>query len=412
MYRFFILLACGPLATIALASASDASAQSRSKHTVTEYVLRRVPVTAPEQLQTTAGAARNAAAVAAALGTPEPQAVVVGPHHPWKRLATLPAVAVIHDISFSSDLVGYVVAERGLVFKTIDGGYHWNTALFSDSSDYWYGVQAASANDIVITGFYDSYDRVKHAPIFRALARWSHDAGATWSDSIVIRTDDWAIRGRFPDGVHGVVLGENLNGTDTPAFVTSNGGAIATDWSRVGTTNTGWFGTQFSAHANGHVRASGTNYCESFDFGAHWSCGPQIDPVYDGETFFLDELHGWVASGSTSPTEEGWIRKTDDGGAHWSARTLDGPWPIRELLFIDATTGWAVGGDAFGGIGGIYSTSDGGTNWSLDVDTGAEMSSCSKADTMVYCAGYDRSFNGYIYALNLDQVFVDGFETP
>lgn len=75
-------------------------------------------------------------------------------------------------------------------------------------------------------------------------------------------------------------------------------------------------------------------------------------------------------------------------------------------------TGWAVGGDAFGGVGGIYFSSDGGANWSLDVDTGAEMSSCSKADLMVYCAGYDNAFNGYIYALNLDEVFSDGFETP
>lgn len=249
MSRPFFLPACGMLATIFFVSSVDASVQGDLRQPATEYVSRRVPVSAPESLQTAIGAARNASDVAAALGTQGPRAVVVGPHHPWKRVATLPSISVIHDISFSSDKVGYAAAELGLIFKTTDGGYHWNVSLYTDPSEFWYGVQAVSANDIVITGFFDSSDPVTQAPVYRALAHWSHDAGATWSDQIVIQSGDLAFRGRFSDGVHGVVLGQNVHLADTPAFMTSNGGAFATDWSRVVT------GTRAgSARSSVHLR--------------------------------------------------------------------------------------------------------------------------------------------------------------
>ena len=42
-----------------------------------------------------------------------------------------------------------------------------------------------------------------------------------------------------------------------------------------------------------------------------------------------------------------------------------------------------------------------GNTWSLDVNTGAEMDACAektvKSGHQIWCAGYDESFNGYIY---------------
>lgn len=374
-------------------------------------VARRVPISAPTSVQAISGVPRYPAEVRAARGMNGVLAAGSNRWH-WALIAEMPAVTVLHDLIFTSEDVGYVVAEHGLVLKTGDSGRHWTPVLLSDYSDYWYGVDATSADDIVVSGFHAGVDPETQTPVNRALVRWSRNAGQTWSDPIVLREGDWAFRVRFPDAGHGVALGQNLSLIDSPAFITANGGELLKDWGRVVTGNSGWFGQQFSAHANGRVRASGISYCQSADFGAMWTCGPGIDPVFDGATFFIDELNGWVAGGSISPTEEGWVHKTIDDGANWSDRTLQAPWPIRELLFIDRETGWAVGGNAFGGVGGIYSTVDGGDNWSLDVDTGFEMSACERSGTKIYCVGYDGAFNGKVYRLDLDTILADGFDNP
>ena len=80
--------------------------------------------------------------------------------------------------------------------------------------------------------------------------------------------------------------------------------------------------------------------------------------------------------------------------------------PIRELLFLNKKTGWAAGGNIYSGVGGIYFSNDGGNTWSLDVNTGAEMDACAektvKPGYQVWCAGYDDSFNGYIYTTHVN----------
>lgn len=408
MSRSFVFHALAILLSTLFLLVETANAQVSDSANMTTIVSRRVPVSAPLSLQKSVGVSRSLSQFHAAANGKAPLPAGSSFWH-WKLISQLPSPAVIQDLLFTSADVGYAAAELGFVFKTSDGGRQWTPVLLSDSSDYWYGIDAISDKDIVVTGFHDGLDPVTKAQVNQALVRWSNDAGVSWWNPIVLGDEQWAFRGRFPDHVHGVVFGENLHLTDTPAYVTADGGALFTDWSRVVTGNSGWFGQQFSAHANGRVRASGIDYCSSADFGATWNCGPQIDPVFDGETFFLDELNGWVASGSIAPIDEGWVHKTSDGGATWSDRTLEAPWPIRTLLFIDPVVGWAAGGD-FGVDGGIYSSKDGGNSWSLDVDTGAEMRACSKSGFMIYCAGFDAAFNGKIYALNLDQVFSDGFD--
>jgi hypothetical protein len=182
-----------------------------------------------------------------------------------------------------------------------------------------------------------------------------------------------------------------------------DGGATGADWSSV-TDNSdgGWFGLQFSLLPDLHARASGINFCTSYNGGAHWNCGPAVDSVFDGPVLFLNDSTGWVGGGEISPAVEGWVHVTTNGGKTWSGRTLDGPWPIRQLLFLNAKTGWAAGGNVYSGVGGIYFTSDGGNTWSVDVTTNAEMDACDKraltTGHQVWCAGYTSSFNGVIYS--------------
>lgn len=326
-----------------------------------------------------------------------PSAASVNPNaNPWKLLATLPG-AVIHDVSFPTLQVGYVAAELGQVWKTTNGGKTWTEIVNLGFPYYWYGVDALDANDVVISGFDDSN--------FEGVIRWSHDGGQTWTSDIVLTTSGWSDRVRFVNKNDGLVVDQlNLNAANA-AHYTTDGGQSATDWTEdVPDPTGGWFGNEFSFLTNLHARVSGITYCSSSDGGQTWACGPSIDSVFDGATFFLNDKDGWVGGGEISPNVEGWVHRTTDGGNTWSGRTLDDPWPIREILFLTPQYGWAAGGNVFSGVGGIYFSRDGGQTWSLDVATNAEMGSCdtkhSTTRFQIWCVGTDSSFNGVVYTLH------------
>ena len=321
-----------------------------------------------------------------------------GQGNTWTLQATIPG-AVIHDISFSSAMTGYAVAEGGQIWKTTNGGQNWTSALNLGYPYYFYGVDAINAKNIVASGFYDS-------STFYGFIRWSHDGGKTWGSDIVLTDTGWVQRVRFMKK-SGLIM-DLINGAENTAQYTIDGGAAAADWSTVvDDTDGGWFGLEFSMLKNSHARASGVDFCSSTSAGAAWSCSPSVDSVFDGEVFFLNnDKDGWVAGGEISPNVEGWVHTTTNGGTSWSGRTLDGPWPIRELLFLNAKTGWAAGGNIYTGVGGIYFSNDGGNTWSLDVNTGAEMDACAertvKPGHQIWCAGYDASFNGHIYTTHVN----------
>ena len=364
---------------------SHAAAQSAPVH----HVSRKVPV---QGASTELSADRPYVAPA-----PSPQLRAHANGNTWTLQATLPG-AVIHDISFSSATTGYAAAEGGQIWKTVNGGQNWTLALNLGYPYYFYGVDAINAKNIVASGFYDSSS-------FYGFIRWSHDGGKTWGSDIILTDTGWVQRVRFLKK-NGLIL-DLINGAENTAQYTSDGGTAVADWtSVVDDTDGGWFGLEFSLLKNSHARATGVDFCSSPNAGASWSCGPSVDPVFDGEVFFLNnDKDGWVASGEISPNVEGWVHTTTDGGKTWSGRTLDGPWPIRELLFLNRKTGWAAGGNIYSGVGGIYFSNDGGQTWSLDVDTGAEMDACAakvvKPGHQVWCAGYDSSFNGVIYTTHV-----------
>jgi photosystem II stability/assembly factor-like uncharacterized protein len=330
--------------------------------------------------------------------TLEAQARVRPSGNTWTLLATLP-FAVIHDVSFATPKIGYAAAEAGEVWKTTDGGKTWTEVLNLSYPYYFYGVEALSAKDVVVSGFYDSSS-------FYGLIRWSHDGGKTWTNDIDLGSSAWVQRVRFEKKVDGLIL-DLIGGSENTAQYTTDGGAGASDWTTVvDNPDGGWFGLEFSFLKNLHARASGINFCTSLDGGAQWSCGPSVDSVFDGETFFLNDKIGWVGGGEISPNVEGWVHVTTNGGKTWSGRTLDDPWPIREILFLNAKTGWAAGGNIYSGVGGIYFSSDGGNTWSLDVNTGAEMDACAskpvKPGYQVWCIGYDSSFTAYVYTTQVN----------
>jgi photosystem II stability/assembly factor-like uncharacterized protein len=361
---------------------------AQADDTTVRHVAGRIPVQ---------GVGREMSADRPTNANSQPRISRVSPKaNPWKLQATLPG-AVIHDISFLNAKIGYAAAEAGQVWKTTDGGAHWKEILNLSFPWYWYGVHAFNAKDVVISGIYDSSTN------FEGIIRWSHDGGATWTNDIVLTSTAFVQRIRFANRKDGLIM-DLVDRATNSAQYTTDGGATAAGWTNVvSNPDGGWFQLEFSLLPNLHARASGINYCDSTDAGAVWTCGPSIDSVFDGETFFVNDKVGWVSGGEISPKVEGWVHRTTDGGKTWSGRTLDGPWPIREIRFLTPNIGWAAGGNIYSKVGGIYFSRNGGKTWLLDVNTGAEMDACDSKPVgtkfQVWCAGYNSSLTGVVYTL-------------
>jgi photosystem II stability/assembly factor-like uncharacterized protein len=324
----------------------------------------------------------------------------------------------IQQMSFVSARVGFAAAGNGQVLRTTDGGVSWTPVINAPYPYYWYGVHALKPNDIVAAGFFNSDDA------YAAMIRWSHDGGDTWSDDLVL-TNNKYVR---TNHVHfwNSQLGFVATSSGAPdLFRTTSGGLTLTDWNAT-TIDPDWFGPQFSALPNGHVRISGINYCESTDYAATWSCRHSIDPLSDYVTFFIDDQHGWVGGGGDQgelvgqpPNFRGYVYLTTDGGASWSGRTLDVTWPIQSILFVNKRDGWAMGGYAIAPVlpdtGGAYISHDGGLTWTMEADLGLPLQTCATADYHLFCSGNDAAATSHVFERDFDHIRVvefDGDGTP
>ena len=301
--------------------------------------------------------------------------------------------AVFTDLSMADATHGFASAELGRVYRTIDG-QTWSPVMNIGFPRYWYGVHAFDPSTVFISGFQNQTGA--------GIGRWSTDAGVTWTADLVIDAANWLTIVQFADRQHGIATAIGSGWT----YYTTNGGATAADWTRVLADHTqGWFAGNFTFLPSLRAWVTGISFCSSTDGGSSYARRSSIDAVFDGGTSFPDPQHGWTGGGTISPTVEGWVHRTTDGGLTWSGRILTPPYPIRALLFLDDSIGFAIGGNYFSAVGGIWSTTDGGVSWNLDVDTACEMKGIDwarvNADSVGVWAAGSRSGVGQIYRKNI-----------
>ncbi len=313
--------------------------------------------------------------------------------------------SVLKAVSFADPLNGYAAAELGAVYRTTNGGTTWTRVMNLGFPYYWYGVQAFSSQTALIVGFQNQTGA--------GIARWTDNGGATWTTDIVIDPANWLIGLKFADTQHGIAYG-NLG----YVYVTQNGGRNAGDWTKVTTDpQLGWLAGNFTFRPDGNAYITGISFCHSTDSGYTWNIQHSADPVFDGGCSFPDLLHGWTGGGQISAPVSGWVHRTTDGGATWSGRLMQPSYPIRIVLFFDSNFGIAAGGNIYSSAGGIWSTTDSGTTWSLDINTGAEMSAIdsqpvSADSTDVWCVGFLPSFSGVIYKRRIARHEPAGVDGP
>jgi len=318
--------------------------------------------------------------------TPCPPAV---PTFTWTRQASLPSVVPI-DISFVDDSVGYMCAELGIVYKTTNSGATWTRIMNLGFPYYWYGVSAVTRERAIVSGFNNTAGT--------GIYRWTNDGGSTWDSIVTLDTGNWLSRAHFVDSLHGIISASWNGGI----WRTESGGRDTSDWTYVQIDpSRGWFEGNFCYQPDGHCWLTGISFCASADHGVNWNVRHSADPVFDGGVWFSDTMHGWTGGGQISAPVKGWVHRTTDGGASWSDRLIETPEPIRAVLPLNETLGFAVGGNHFTGVGGIYSTTNGGDSWQLDVNTQSEMKGIDYqlvGDSIdVWCCGFNSSFTGCVY---------------
>jgi hypothetical protein len=183
---------------------------------------------------------------------------------------------------------------------------------------------------------------------------------------------------------------------------TTNGGKDSASWHYVQVnSDLAWFAGNIDAQLSGNCYATGIHFAKSTNYGLSWTSGPSADFTFDGGVDFLDynNLKGLTGGGQISPSSEGWCHWTTDGGLTWSSR-ISFPYPIRAVKILNDTLGFAVGGNLYQEAGGIYTTVNGGLNWSLDINTSAEMfaletKQISADSSEIWCVGSTGSGTGY-----------------
>lgn len=311
-------------------------------------------------------------------------------------------------LNSSNSVMAYATGEGGVLLKLVQAASvaagTWSTVLDTSFPLYWYGVYSWDANNTLISGFVDGSGGAY------GVIQYTHDGGATWSNDTKIDPSVW---GGGPIEFAGQE-GFMLSTSGSVCWHTSTGGLTWSDWEETTPSDGNWHAGDYLWDGNGYAAIAGSSFCESTDFGGTWTCSASIDASgIDSGVACSDRGSGTnptalcaVGGGEISPSVAGWLHLSNDGGRTFNAtRAGNFPYPVRSVQSIPSNSSNSVvpavliaaGGNFFSGVGGIYSSVDGGLTWTMDVDLGQEVKACRALPlptvgvTRVYCVSAGQS---------------------
>ncbi|MBK7966016.1 MAG: T9SS type A sorting domain-containing protein [Bacteroidetes bacterium] len=296
------------------------------------------------------------------------------------------------SLDFGNGLKGVAGCEYGNVYITDDGGMTWSTY----TSFPWFNVNTVFANsgsNYIIGGSYGALEK-------------TNNSGTNWTD-LCSRISENALQAvktvnsttAFAAGFGGTILttsnagaswttqNSNAGGEDLYDihFVnTTTGLAIGTNGTIVKTTDGGvnwnFIFSGISEHlygiapdASGKIYVCGADgkLAYSTNNGDTWTDFPTS---FTGQGYNFKEIQCFGTDSIVIATDQPYLINTYDNGLSWNLVNNGSAFECTAMFFRNAMNGW-VGTY----IGEIYSTTDGGTSWNLDVQpTSNEFVGCIK----------------------------------
>jgi len=285
-----------------------------------------------------------------------------------------------NDTGFVS-MGSYTSAQNGIVFRTLDGGFSWDT------------VQAS--NIIYSLDFIN--DSVGYAAGQDAIVYKTNNMGLNWnylSGGGPGNDDIFCIH--FLDKDSGFYasssIQKTIDGGNSWQFITSVlGTADYPGRSRI----------QFIDSLTGFVAQS--TITKTVDGGNNWF-NLNIPSNFEAISgYFSDLLHGTIVG------DNGKVSITSDGGITWSIPDSLGPYPLYDVKFVSDSIGYIIGGRdrrhyPFNSNGVIFKTINRGNSW--------QMMDSSYYDALLKfhfpsdSIGYAVGFNGLIIKIgNANSLF-------
>ncbi|MES2688821.1 MAG: YCF48-related protein, partial [Bacteroidota bacterium] len=225
---------------------------------------------------------------------------------------------------FTSADTGFVVGDKGYIYKTVNGGASYTT--IPRPYQHYKDITFTSKT----TGFIVGNGRMNVQPADSAFILKTTDGGSTWSYFNLGHTENMTAI-TFFDENNGCAVG-NMG----RIHVTNDGGAT---WSPriISITNTLY---DVSMPAANVIYAAGYNvFVQSVNGGSNWTnvnTGQTGFPTYSG-MYFMDSANGYVAypSGLLTKTNSVWSRFTKINTS------------LLHVHFLNATHGFATGNDGY-----------------------------------------------------------------
>jgi len=293
----------------------------------------------------------------------------------------------VKNLLFTSSTTGYVVTTDSTpgIYNTTDGGATFSAITSGAAPVFkdWYAISVPSSNDIIVAGNNLNVTRT-----------W--DGGTNWvvvSSGHILSISYSASDSSLWAGGNGILMSSSTGGytwqgrnsiftsqasekvytsvqalsSDSAHVANNQKWMKTTDTGQTWADSTGLDDTNYrikSVHFigdNGLAASANTGFSNKITYttngGTDWAVGFSIGlAIGFWDVFLVDGSTGWaVGQFSTS----GQIFKTTDSGISWDQQ-LNGGGAFYAVHFADSNTGWAVGA-----LGTIYSTTDGGTNWTM-----------------------------------------------
>lgn len=298
------------------------------------------------------------------------------------QLSTIAALGsdsspTLNGIRMIDSLRGWASSANG-IWQTVNGGATWMRAPYS-------GVMPATAWGVTAEGGAWGLDGVPKSKSAIELTRFGADGKAErWPTPCSPDIDCYSAVAAFTsDGQNGILAGiiEGEKDHDRArGYRTVNGGRT---WSELPAFPSRIYRGDLTIVVTSESQAFAVTGCDFYltsDFGNTWikSKNPMPSVMCSGTSNpytirFYGPANGWLR------TDDGWILRSEDGGASWSVSSLG----HQTIYFPKQYDSWvSFSGNADGLMtiqGRLFSTHDGGAQWTIVPSSGEKFASVSCA---------------------------------